>query len=431
MILFARTEKHNGVNVTDQYIVTLKPSVDLSKHLSSVQSLHARDVARSRSDTLWRGIIHQYEIYDFQGYAAHMPASTIEQLRKHPDIEDIEPDQIWKATFANDDEQDIPPGSSAPATIPAMARRQIKIPPIVIPPKVPGMTEPLQVDDKAGYGLGYISHQHIRPGSMGQYVYDKSAGDGTFAYVIGTGINYDHSEFGGRASHGYNAFDPEAEDSEDEFGHGTVVAGVIGSQKYGVAKKCKLIAIKVLHKQTGSLSRILDGYRWAVTDMRQKKRKQKGVIDVTIYGPVSKAWDRAVNRAAGNGITTVACAGDDGKETAMSPGSSPTSLTVSAVNWHCEKPKWANWGADYVHLWAYGVKCESTWIGSKSATAAKSGTSVAAGYVAGLVIYFKALAAGDMEDAFAVKKWMLKYSTPNKAEVPGGKARFAYNGSGK
>lgn len=64
-----------------------------------------------------------------------------------------------------------------------------------------------------------------------------------FAYVIDTGIFTDHIEFGGRASLGYNAVAGVAH--TDTQGHGTHVAGTIGSATYGVAKAAALISVKV------------------------------------------------------------------------------------------------------------------------------------------------------------------------------------------
>jgi subtilisin family serine protease len=50
-------------------------------------------------------------------------------------------------------------------------------------------------------------------------------------------------EFGGRATFAANFVDNS---NTDGNGHGTHVAGTIGSNKYGVAKKTRLYAVKVL-----------------------------------------------------------------------------------------------------------------------------------------------------------------------------------------
>lgn len=69
-----------------------------------------------------------------------------------------------------------------------------------------------------------ISHRDL---GANDYIYDASAGEGHYAYVLDSGINVDHVDFGGRASLGYNALTPQ--EHVDDTGHGTHVAGTIGS----------------------------------------------------------------------------------------------------------------------------------------------------------------------------------------------------------
>ena len=65
---------------------------------------------------------------------------------------------------------------------------------------------------------------------------------GVTAYVIDTGIRLTHTEFGGRASTGFNFL----HDGIDECnGHGTHVAGTIGGETYGVAKDVTLVSVRV------------------------------------------------------------------------------------------------------------------------------------------------------------------------------------------
>lgn len=69
--------------------------------------------------------------------------------------------------------------------------------------------------------------------------------------MIDTGIETSHPEFEGRATFLTN-FAGDGQNT-DGNGHGTHVAGTIGSKTYGVAKKTKLYAIKVL-KADGSVN---------------------------------------------------------------------------------------------------------------------------------------------------------------------------------
>lgn len=76
-----------------------------------------------------------------------------------------------------------------------------------------------------------------------EYNYPVSAGTGVDAYIIDTGIFIAHPEFEGRARLG-KSFTKDG--PKDGNGHGTHVAGTIGSRTYGIAKNVTLIAVKVL-----------------------------------------------------------------------------------------------------------------------------------------------------------------------------------------
>lgn len=94
-----------------------------------------------------------------------------------------------------------------------------------------GLVSYLAVVLVGGPGLSLTSHTQslISHRDLGttDYIYDASAGEGHYAYVLDSGINVDHVDFGGRASLGYNALN--SQDHVDDTGHGTHVAGTIGS----------------------------------------------------------------------------------------------------------------------------------------------------------------------------------------------------------
>lgn len=134
----------------------------------------------------------------------------------------------------------------------------------------------LVTERRAPWGLGSISH---RGGSSTDYIYDDSAGEGTYAYVVDTGILATHNEFGGRASLAYNAAGGE---HVDDVGHGTHVAGTIGGKTYGVSKNAHLLSVKVFVGESSSTSVILDGFNWAANDIVSKNRTSKAAINMSL-----------------------------------------------------------------------------------------------------------------------------------------------------
>jgi oryzin len=101
--------------------------------------------------------------------------------------------------------------------------------------------------DNTPWGLGSISH---RDPSWAKYIYDSSAGEGMWAYVVDTGLYTQHESLEGRGYLGYNAY-PNVT-FEDHHGHGTHCAGTIASKDYGVSKKASIMSVKVF--DTGSVS---------------------------------------------------------------------------------------------------------------------------------------------------------------------------------
>jgi oryzin len=110
-------------------------------------------------------------------------------------------------------------------------------------------------------------------------VYDDSAGTGTFAYIVDSGVLATHNEFAGRASIAYNAIN---NDNTDALGHGTHVAGTVAGTTYGVAKKATIVAVKVFQGNSAATSIILDGYNWAVNDIVAKGRQNKAAVSLSL-----------------------------------------------------------------------------------------------------------------------------------------------------
>ena len=84
---------------------------------------------------------------------------------------------------------------------------------------------------------------------------------------------------------------------------GTHVAGTIAGRKYGVAKKAKVAAIKVLRSNgSGTMADVIQGVEWAIEDHQKRSaddlkygKKTKSVANISLGGGRSRTLDRAVN----------------------------------------------------------------------------------------------------------------------------------------
>ena len=162
----------------------------------------------------------------------------------------------------------------------------------------------------ATWGLNRISQRKPEGVDDNVYTFDISAGAGTFSYVLDSGIKLNHVEFGGRASFGASFANDGS--NEDLNGHGTHVAGTIGSITYGVAKSTQLIAVKVLNKDgVGGMGDVLAGLSWAVQDMKSNNRTGNSFANLSLDGPFDQATNEAVAAAVQAGLFVGVAAGND------------------------------------------------------------------------------------------------------------------------
>jgi oryzin len=386
--------------IPGRYIVTLQKGLDtdtVSQHIHSATALH------TRSNSGFWGITKQWHLQRWNGYAAHFDDDTIEQIRGDTNVLAVEPDRV-RHLMALETQKDAP------------------------------------------WGLSSMSHKAANT-SGSDYVYDSVAGEGTFAYIIDTGMiwrqllhnsvetNMDtgvldtHEEFeGSRAIKGYNAV-PDVP-FEDVDGHGTHVAGTICGKTYGVAKKASCVSIKVFNGGSASTETILNAYEWAVNDITEQGREATAVISMSLGGSFSEAENNALEAAYDSGILTVVAAGNDGEDASdYSPASSPNAITVGAYDSSNTRADFSNYG-EVVDIFGPGVAIESAWIGGDDATESLDGTSMATPHIAGLALYLKSLYPEELAtpDATTTK---LKELAIEGIKDPKGASIRGYNGSGK
>ncbi|MFG2554156.1 S8 family serine peptidase [Streptomyces sp. NPDC048581] len=210
------------------------------------------------------------------------------------------------------------------------------------------------------------------------YTYPDSAGSGVTAYIIDTGVRITHSDFGGRASYGYDAVDGDST-AQDGNGHGTHVAGTVAGSTYGVAKDADIVAVRVLDDDgSGTTDGVVAGIDW-VTENAQFP----AVANMSLGGSADSVLDEAVENSIAAGITYAVAAGNDNTNASSnSPARVSAALTVGASTSADARSSFSNYGS-VLDLFAPGSSITSASNASDSGTATYSGTSMASPHVAG------------------------------------------------
>ncbi|KYK57572.1 putative alkaline protease [Drechmeria coniospora] len=245
-------------------------------------------------------------------------------------------------------------------------------------------------------GLNRLSH--AQAGQKG-YVFDSSAGEGVTCYVVDTGVMTEHSEFENRASWGANFVDLI---NRDEQGHGSHVAGIIAGATFGVAKKAKIVAVKVLDGSgQGQNSNIIRGLQFVANHATQNNLRGRACMNMSLGGSKSPALDAAVEQVAAAGVIPIVAAGNENRDTAnISPASAPAAITVGAIDANTDqRAGFSNFG-QHVDIYAPGVNILSVGTRSNIDQRVLSGTSMACPHVAGLVAYLITLAAKTSQGAY-------------------------------
>ncbi|MET8226470.1 S8 family peptidase [Streptomyces sp. NPDC004082] len=218
-----------------------------------------------------------------------------------------------------------------------------------------------------------------------RYASPDSGGAGVTVYVIDTGIRVTHRDFGGRAGDGWDFVDGDRT-AGDGNGHGTHVAGTIAGRTYGVAKKARVVAVRVLDDAgVGTTAQVIAGIDWVTSHARKP-----AVANLSLGGPANAQLDAAVRNSIASGVTYAVAAGNDGLSASLySPARVGEALTVGATGRNDARAGFSNFGPR-VDLFAPGVSITSASHTGDTAEATLSGTSMATPHVTGAAALYLA-----------------------------------------
>ncbi|MFF8810991.1 S8 family peptidase [Streptomyces pactum] len=265
-------------------------------------------------------------------------------------------------------------------------------------------------ENPPSWGLDRVDQTDTQGDSA--YTYPDTAGEGVTAYVIDTGVRVTHKDFEGRAVSGFDAVDND-NDADDGNGHGTHVAGTIAGAEHGIAKKAKIVAVRVLDDQgSGTTEQVVAGIDW-VTENHQGP----SVANMSLGGGADEALDAAVRKAIASGVTFGVAAGNESTDAGQgSPARVPEAITVASSTKDDAQSDFSNYG-QVVDLYAPGSDITSTWNDSDEGTKTISGTSMATPHVVGAAaVYLSGHQDATSEQVAAA---LVGGATPDKISNPG------------
>ncbi|MDK1286889.1 S8 family serine peptidase [Pseudoalteromonas umbrosa] len=329
--------------IEDSYIVVYKVPQGVASADNEIKAQFTTQLTNTLTTEIGIEVTRQYSS-SISGVAVNADAKQLLKLLSHPDVDFVEQNAIVT----------------------------------VAPIKSKSSYSALQ--NNPVWGLDRIDQRDL---PLDQKFEAPNKGTGVTAYVIDTGIQNSHNEFGGRSVNGYDFVDNDG-NSADCNGHGTHVAGTIGGATYGVAKNVKLVGVRVLNcSGSGTYAGVIAGIDWVANNANGPS-----VANMSLGGGKSQAVNNAVTSAVNKGISFVVAAGNENSDACTrSPASTPAAVTVASSTSSDARSGFSNWGK-CIDVFGPGSSIKSAWIGSDSATRTISGTSMAAPHVAGVAALF-------------------------------------------
>lgn len=324
---------HTGSIITGRYIIAYK-TLPGSVVTLNKQDAHAKSVDILARNNISNKVIEKSFGGRSGGFVAKLTADEVTRLSKDENIEAIEPDRIISLSTCF----------------------------TVVEPKL--ITWNIE---RIGYGDG----------------------TGKTAWIIDSGIDFDHPDLNVDKLRSKSFLSGQTS-AEDENGHGTHVAGIIGAKNnnfgvLGVASGATLVSLRVLDKDgEGTLSGIIQALAYI-----NENASPGDVVNMSIGDDegTSAILDQQVKNTAAGGIYFAIAAGNDhdlANKYSPARANATNIFTVSAIDSLDNFADFSNYGNDVIDYALPGVFILSTYMGNKYAY--MSGTSMATPHMAGLLL---------------------------------------------
>lgn len=214
----------------------------------------------------------------------------------------------------------------------------------------------------------------------GTWTGPSNGGAGVTVYIVDSGVDTLHLDFGSRASTLFSAFGTNI---YDDCGHGTHVAGTAGGNSHGVARGVALRSVKVLAGSgcSGSISDLAAGLLY----VRDAAVSQRAVINLSLgFSGSDSVIGTLIANIIADGNVVVAAAGNDASTACGHyPASYSGVLSVGATNEVDAMASFSNYGS-CVDIFAPGVDIVSARAGT-TGYIIMDGTSMSTPHVVGVI----------------------------------------------